>query len=94
MTHSEILKKLSEELNLPEEVIEAAHKSFFEFIREKITELPLKEDLSEEEFNSLRTNFNIPSLGKLHCTYDRYVGVKERKKYLEKFKELYDHKED
>ena len=30
MTHSEILKKLSEELNLPEEVIEAAHTSFFE----------------------------------------------------------------
>ena len=94
MTYSEILKKVSEELNISEEVVGSAYKSFFDFIREKITELPLKEDLSEEEFNCLRTNFNIPSLGKLHCTYERYVGMKERKKYLEKLKETYEIKEN
>jgi hypothetical protein len=38
--------------------------------------LPLKEDLTDEEFNELRTNFNIPSLGKLHCTLGRYRAIK------------------
>lgn len=94
MTYSEITKKLSEELNIPEEVVDVAYKSFFEFIREKISELPLKETLSEEDFNKLRTNFNIPSLGKLHCTYERYIGMKERKKYLDKLKDTYEIKEN
>lgn len=94
MTYSEILSKTAEELNIPEEVVETAYKSFFGSIREKISALPLKDELSEEEFNNLRTNFNIPSLGKLHCTYERYTGMKERKKYLEKLKKEYEDKED
>lgn len=94
MTYFDIRRKLSEELNIPEEVVEAAYKSFFEFIREKISELPLKENLTEEDFDKLRTNFNIPSLGKLHCTYERYIGMKERIKYIEKLKEKDDNKEN
>ena len=38
-------------------------------------------NLSEEEFNKLKTNFNIVSLGKLSCTYDRYKRIKLREKY-------------
>ena len=89
-----IRQKIAEELNIPEDVVEVAYKSFFEFIRETISELPLKESLSEEDFNKLRTNFNIPSLGKLNCTYERYTKMKERAKYLNKLKELYEIKED
>lgn len=44
--------------------------------------MPLKEELSEEEFKKLRPNINIPSLGKLACSYDRYVGIKKRNKRL------------
>ena len=94
MIYQEVVTLLSEELTIPEEVIDAAYKSFFEFIRETVTGLPLKEELSEEDFNKLRTNFNIPSLGKLHCTYDRYKGMKERLKYLKKLKEEYEDKEN
>lgn len=83
MKYSDIIKQVSKELNISEEVVGEAYKSFFTFIRESISNLPLKEDLSEEEFNKLRTNFNIPALGKLHCTYDRYTGVKKKKKFLE-----------
>jgi hypothetical protein len=36
---------------------------------------PLKENLCEEDFKKLRLNFNIPSLGKLICTYDRYRAL-------------------
>lgn len=68
-------------MNLPVEVVEYAYKSYWKFIRKTIQELPLKEDLSEEEFAKLKTNFNIVSLGKLSCNYDRYYRVKQKEKY-------------
>lgn len=83
--YSDIFKQVSEELNLPLEVVKLAYKSQWGFIRESIKALPLKQNLSEEEFNKLRTNFNVPSIGKLSCTYKRYQGVKKQFKV---FKEL------
>lgn len=94
MTYQEIVTLLSEELDIPEEVVDAAYKSFFGFIRTTIADLPLKDELSEEDFSKLRTNFNIPSLGKLHCTYERYRGMKERLNYIKKLQEEYEHKEN
>jgi len=94
MKYPNIIETLSEELKLPQEVVDAAYKSYYSFMREVITNLPLKEDLSEEEFNSLRTNFNLPALGKLHCTYERYLGMKEQQKYIKKLREEYGNKED
>lgn len=64
-------------MNLPVDVVEFAYKSYWKFIKKTIEELPLKEDLSEEEFAKLKTNFSIPSLGKLSCTYDRYCKIKK-----------------
>lgn len=86
MKYPDIVSELSKELDIPEEVVSYAYKSFYKFIRESIKQLPLKEDLTEEQFNELRTNFNIPALGKLHCTYDRYLGIKERGKYIKGIK--------
>lgn len=86
MIYREVIKEISNKLGIPEEVVKAAYEAHWEFIRETIKELPLKEDLSEEEFGKLRTNFNIPSIGKLSCTYNRFVGVKKRFKYLEKLR--------
>lgn len=71
------ISKLSYQLNLPEKVIINAYKSYWMHIREKIESLPLKEDLTEEQFNALKVNFNIPFLGKLFCTYDRWKKLKE-----------------
>ena len=76
-----IYKKVSEELNIPIDVVEFAYKSYWKFIRETIQNLPLKEELSEDDFAKLKTNFNIVSLGKLSCTYDRYKRIKLKEKY-------------
>lgn len=73
----EIIDKIAKELGLSKEAVENAYKAYWRFIREKITELPLKKNLSEDEFNKLRTNFNLPSLGKLSCNYDRWTRVKK-----------------
>ena len=78
MTYKEIVHIVSEDTGIPVEVVDKAYKAFWSYIRNSVQELPLKEELTETEFLSLRTNFNIPSLGKLTCTYPRYLGVKEK----------------
>lgn len=94
MIYKEKAEEVSKKLDLPLEVVEAAYESFWLFIRESIKELPLKEDLTEEEFKELQPNFNIPSLGKLNCTYDRYTRIKNRYKLFKKFLKDDDNKED
>ena len=84
MSYPDIVDKVSEELNLPKEVVDKTYKAYWLFIKHHIQSLPLKDDISEEEFAKLRTNFNIPSLGKLTCTFDRMMGVKKRFKYIKK----------
>ena len=74
-------------MDIPLEVVDTAYKSYWKFIKQTIQSLPLKDDISEEEFAKLRTNFNIPSLGKLTCTLDRMMGVKKRFKYIRQIRE-------
>lgn len=78
MNYNNIVAKVAEDLELPEEVVNRAYKSYWEFIKKTIKDLPLKEDISIEKFSELRTNFNIPSLGKLSCTYDRMASIKKK----------------
>ena len=87
MKYHDIIDKVSQELGIPSEVVNAAYKSYWKFIKQTIQSLPLKDNLSEEEFAKLKTNFNVPSLGKLTCTFDRMEGVKKRYKYIKKLKE-------
>ena len=87
MTYPDIVTKVSEELGLPPEVVDKVYKSYWMFVKQTIQALPLKEELTPEDFVKLKTNFNIPSLGKLSCTYDRMNRVKERFKYIKKFRE-------
>ena len=87
MNYPDIVGKVSRELNLPKEVVDKAYKAYWLFIKNHIQSLPLKENLNEEDFAKLRTNFNIPSLGKLNCTYDRMLGMKKRYKLIRQIKE-------
>lgn len=72
-----IYKKVSEQLGIAEDTIQEVYKLYWSFIKDTIESLPLKEKLTENEFNKLKTNFNIPLLGKLSCDYNRFKGVKE-----------------
>ena len=87
MDYKDLITQVSKELSLPYKVVGKVYKSYWRFIRDTIQNLPLKENLTEEDFQKLRTNFNIPSLGKLSCTYDRVKGVKERYKYIRNLRE-------
>ena len=87
MNYNNLVTKISKELNLPYSIVDKVYKSYWRFIRDTIQKLPLKDNISEAEFQRLRTNFNIPSLGKLSCTYDRAKRVRERYKYIKNLRE-------
>lgn len=89
----EIIQKVAQNLNLPEDLVLNTYKAYWIFIKNTIQELPLKEDLLEKDFNNLRVNFNIPSLGKLNCTYERYRALKKRYKNFIELQDVY-HKEN
>lgn len=86
MNYNEIIIKVSQETGLPGKVVDKVFKAYWFFIRTSIQALPLKELLSEEEFSTLKTNFNIPSLGKLSCTYEDYLRQKKRHEHIITFR--------
>ena len=77
MQYNEIIAKVSSDLSLPERLVDKTYKAYWKVIREHISQLPLKDNLNEEEFGKLQPNVNIPSIGKLHVTLDRYQRMKK-----------------
>lgn len=94
MSYDDIISKVAEDNGLSKEFVDKVYKSYWLTIKEEISKLPLKEDLTEEEFNKLRTNFNIPSLGKLYVTYDSWKGMKRRFEYIKKIRKNNDNTEE
>ena len=86
MTLNEIIAKVSTELNLPEDLVRKTYSEYWSYIRNTIEDLPLKNDLTQTDFSELRTNINVPSLGKINCTYERYVGMKKRLNIIKKIR--------
>lgn len=92
MTYDEIIGIVAADLGLPRKIVDRTYRAYWRAIREHIVSLPLKEDLTDEEFLKLRPNVNIPSIGKLYVTLDRYQRVKAvnfmyRKRREQKLKE-------
>lgn len=79
-----IYREIAEDLGLNESDVKDVFRLTCEFIRNKIESLPLMEDLTEEEFNKLKTTFVLPEIGKLGCDYNTYKSI--RKYYLQKRK--------
>jgi len=77
MTYSDATLKVSTETGYPLRLVDRTYKAYWKVIREYIKSLPLKKDLTDEEFMQLRPNINLPSLGKLNVTLDRYHGMKK-----------------
>lgn len=87
MTYQEIVREVSKKLNLPPDVVRHAYSLYWKFIKTTIEELPLKDDLTRDEFDQLRTSFNLPYLGKLHCTYNKWQKQKTKFQYAKSKKD-------
>lgn len=90
MTYREIVQYVAQESGIEPYVVDKAYRAYWKSIREHISSLPLKEELTKEDFDSLRTNFNIPSLGKLSCTYERYLRMKKKFNYIKNLRERHE----
>lgn len=72
----EIYNKVAQQLNIPKERISKVYTAYWYYIRQYISQLPLK---NIDNIEGLSTSINIPSLGKLHCTQQEFT--KKKKKY-------------
>ena len=75
----EVARESTEDLEITPGEVEAIFDSQWKFIHSTIVNLPLK-DVTEENFKNLKTNFNIPALGKLFTNFRKINNVRERYK--------------
>lgn len=73
------IKELAEKYDLPVETIKNIVSSPYSFISKKCKEIEFPDGLSREEFDKMKTNFNVPSLFKLHASYYMYNKIQENK---------------
>ena len=72
-----IIARVSSDLGLPRDFVRKVYYAYWRTIREYISSQPLKEDLSDEEFESLRPNVSITAIGKFGVLPGRYRAMKE-----------------
>ena len=78
MTVDEAIKQIAEEQGFDEHVVRRVYYSVFEFIKDTVIEMPLKEELlDKKEFEKLDRVFYIPGLGKVTIPYTRYKKIWE-----------------
>lgn len=85
--YERIINEVAESLSLPKRIVDRAYRSYWRVVREHISKLPLKEDLSDEEFAQLQPNVNIPSIGKLYVTQERYRLLKDKFEKIKQYRE-------
>lgn len=87
----------ADKIGLPRSLVRKVYHAYWRAIRDHVSALPMKEELTDEEFMELQPNVNIPSIGKLHVTLDRYKRVKRvHMDFLKRINDKKDatHKED
>ena len=76
MTYEEMVSRVSDSTGISKALVNRTYKAYWRTVREYIESLPLKQDLTEEEFLKLKPNVNIPSIGKLYVTSGGYKRIK------------------
>ena len=69
------MKEIAKSTGLSLDTVKAILDSPYEFIRETTGKMEINRDLSVEEFNELKTNFNIPCIGKLYASSYMYRRI-------------------
>ena len=82
----EKIKELALKHGVPVSVIEEVVSSPYEFIRSQSKEIDFKDGMNREEFDSMKTNFNIPSIGKLYASHFLYNNIQNNKEKSKKNK--------
>ena len=86
MTYDEIISSVSESTGLSRRFVDRTYRAYWRAVRQYISSLPLKQELTDEEFCQLRPNISIPSIGKLYVTLERYRGKKNQFAHVRNYK--------
>ena len=73
-----MVTRVADSTGLSKRIVDRTYRAYWKAVREYIKSRPLKSDLTEEEFLKVRPNVNIPSIGKLYVTYERYKYLREK----------------
>lgn len=82
MKYEDIIHKVSIELNIPYSIVDRTYKSYWKVIKKHMSSLPLKENLTDEEFKELQPNVSVPSIGKFYITLERYKNMKKQQEII------------
>ena len=97
MTFKQIIKQVAKELNLPEDLVRNTYKSYWKVIKQIIERNNIKSNnnliFTSDEFNNNVININVPSIGKLNCTYDKYLKTINRFNLINNIKKREDVKD-
>ena len=84
-TLQDIILAASEKLNISDDVIEIAYREYWNWVKDTLENVPVNEDMTEEEFTKMQTSINVPSLGKFYASYSRAQFLNKKfKEYAEK----------
>lgn len=73
-------EEIAEKHGISIDIVKRVILSQYEFIKIKTRDMNFEEGLTKKEFNKLKTNFNLPSIGKLYASYFMYKKIQENKK--------------
>lgn len=82
MDYLEAVKAVAQDTGLSQGLVNRTYRAYWRTIREYISSLPLLEDLTDDEFKKLQPNVNIPSIGKLYVTLDKYHRIKKQQEII------------
>ena len=69
------INSIADKAELSRKEVEEIVLSQFSFIREKTGDMDLPKGLTRREFDNIKTNFNIPCIGKLYANYFVYKRI-------------------
>ncbi len=73
------IKEIAKDRGLSENEVMSIIYSPYQFMKVKTSRLIFEDNLTKEEFNRKKTNFNIPGIGKLYSSYYLYKLIQSSK---------------
>jgi len=77
----------AKDLGVTKELVTKVYNGYWSFIRFYLSSLPLKANLTERQFEKLRTSINIAGLGKMGCTYKSWLKISKKIQENAEYKE-------
>ena len=71
-------KEMAEEHGITLEEMHAIISSPYSLIKQKTKELFFEPNMTREQFDKMKTNFNIPAIGKLYASYYLYNEIQKK----------------